>query len=192
MVALVFITTCLIFGIYAKYASIADKDNGADVAGIKCEINVSDDSSDPTKYSYIEIKEGIGNLSSTKVYAIALDIRVTSLGSETAYDYTVSLNLKSPDAGKTLSNTTFVCPVSSPTDLSGTGTGFTQGKIYVKAHGAASYTAVDGSVPAVSGTIGANESHILSIIVFSTVPGNSFPEDYIVTYDLSATQREVA
>lgn len=29
MVALVFITTCLIFGIYAKYASIADKDNGA-------------------------------------------------------------------------------------------------------------------------------------------------------------------
>ena len=54
LVLLVAISIYFVFGLYGKYTSDKDNNGGANVAGIKCEINVSD-TSDPNEYRYKEI-----------------------------------------------------------------------------------------------------------------------------------------
>ena len=118
---------------------------------------------------------------------MAVPIRISSTYSEVSYSYTVTLGLASPKE-RALERTSFICPTSSVDDLSDTGVSFTQGSSYIKSPSSTSYQAGTSSSLILSGTLDINEVHVYWIVVFSSVPGTAFPEDYLVTYTLNAVQ----
>ena len=189
LILLVVITFYFVFGMFGKFISDDNKDNGASIAGIKCEVNASDDVANPTKYKYQEVS-GIAFANSERAYAVAVDIIISATGSEVAYEYSLNLALRGT---KALSNTFFACPIGTSHDLSETGTAFSVGCAYVKHPGDADYTEYsEGVLPTLNGALYPGETKKYSVIVFSVVEANQFPEDYIVGYDLVASQiREV-
>lgn len=185
LILLVAITIYFVFGLYGKYTSYKDNNGGANVAGIKCEINVSD-TSDPNEYRYKEISDIVGS-SSISAYAVAVPIRISSTSSEVSYSYTVTLGLASPKE-RALERTSFICSTVSVDDLSDTGISFAQNSSYIKGPSSTSYQVGTSSIPVLSGSLDPNEVHVYWVVVFSSVPGDVFPEDYLVTYTLNAVQ----
>ena len=185
LVVLVAVSIYFVFGLYGKYTSDKNNNGGANVAGIKCEINVSD-TSDPNEYRYFEVSNIVGN-TNIDAYAVAVPVRISSTNSEVSYSYTVTLGLASPKE-RALERTSFVCPTSNVEDATSIGISFAQGNSYVKGPTSSSYQAGTSSAPVLSGSLDPDEAHVYWVVVFSSVPGTAFPEDYIVTYTLNAVQ----
>lgn len=185
LILLVAMSIYFVFGLYGKYTSDKNNNGGANVAGIKCEINVSD-TSDPNEYRYLEISN-IKNDKDIDAYAVAVPIRISSTNSEVSYSYTVTLGLASPKE-RALERTSFICPTAKIEDVTSIGISFAQNSSYIKGPSSTSYQAGTSSSPVLSGTLDANEVHVYWVVVFSSVPGDIFPEDYLVTYTLNAVQ----
>lgn len=185
LILLVAMSIYFVFGLYGKYTSDKNNNGGANVAGIKCEINVSD-TSDPNEYRYFEVSDIVGN-ANIDAYAVAVPVRISSTNSEVSYSYTVTLGLASPKE-RALERTSFICPTSNINDATSIGISFAQGNSYVKGPTSSSYQAGTSSAPVLSGSLDPDEAHVYWVVVFSSVPGTAFPEDYIVTYTLNAVQ----